>query len=231
MGQGNDMGALLAILVAVPGILARWTAAPVLILLLTTYLIIDPGFNNLIGALTGLPWFTPRQPSGFDPENVLLAAALLAYVIGHFRLTSLLHQGMPAEPTAQSDKDPLQPPRRPTALVGPDELSRTLMVGVGCVVAGQVLWAVVALVEWATRPSVFTPGTARFLVVAWATGLALLVASAALVYLRSARMSRREAALVLRDEFFQENRRETDRVQRWRKWYKERVALRRRAGK
>jgi hypothetical protein len=44
-------------------------------------------------------------------------------------------------------------------------------------------------------------------------------------------MTRREAALVLRDEFFQENRRESDRLQRWRKWYKERVALRRRAGK
>ena len=32
-------------------------------------------------------------------------------------------------------------------------------------------------------------------------------------------------------EFFQENRRETDRLQRWRRWFKERMALRRRAGK
>jgi hypothetical protein len=44
-------------------------------------------------------------------------------------------------------------------------------------------------------------------------------------------MTPAEASLVLRDEFFHENRRETDRLQRWRKWFKERVALRRRAGK
>ena len=58
-----------------------------------------------------------------------------------------------------------------------------------------------------------------------------MLVSAALVYLRGNRMTRAEAALVLRDEFFQENRRETDRLQRWRKWFKERVARRRRAGK
>jgi hypothetical protein len=62
-------------------------------------------------------------------------------------------------------------------------------------------------------------------------GLALMVVTAALVYMRSAGMTRQEAAQSLRDEFFQENRRETDRLQRWRKWFKERVAWRRRSGK
>jgi hypothetical protein len=231
MGRGNDAGALLAVLLAIPGILARWTASPILILLLTTYLLIDPGFMTLTGFVTGLPWATPRAPGGFNLEDVILAAALLAYVIGHFRLTSILHQGMPDEPTARKERDPLNPPKRPAGIVGPDELPRTLVVASGCVIVGQAAWAAIVFVERAGRPAFFTPGTARFLIVAWVTGLALLVASAALVYLRSAGMTRREAALVLRDEFFQENRRESDRLQRWRKWYKERVALRRRAGK
>lgn len=231
MGRGNDVGALLAILIALPGILARWTASPILILLLTTYLLIDPGLMTLTGFITGLPWVTPRGPGGFNLEDVILAAALLAYVIGHFRLTSILHQGMPDEPTARKERDPLNPPRRPTVIVSPDELPRTLVVASGCVIVGQAAWVVVVLIERAGRPAVFTPGTARFLFVGWVTGLALMVVSAALVYLRSAGMTRREAALVLRDEFFQENRRETDRLQRWRKWYKERVALRRCAGK
>jgi hypothetical protein len=231
MGRGNDAGALIAVLLAVPGILARWTASPILILLLTAYLLIDPGFLNLIGIASGSRWFTPRIGTGFNLEDVILAAALLAYAIGHFRLTSIIHQGMPDEPTSRKERDPLNPPRRPAGLVSAEELPRTLMLAGGCVVAAQAAWFALVLVERSGRPAAFTPGTTRLLIVAWVTGLALMVVSAALVYLRSARMTRNEAALVLRDEFFQENRRETDRLQRWRKWYKERVALRRRAGK
>jgi hypothetical protein len=231
MGRGNDAGALIAILLAIPGILARWTASPILVLLLTTYLLIDPGFLNLIGVVTGSRWLTLDRPKGFDLEDVILAAALLAYVVGHFRLTSMLHQGMPDEPTSQKERNPLDPPTRPVAVVPQDELPRTLVVAAACVVAGQAAWLILVLAARMGLPLGFTPGTARFLTVVWVTGLALLVASAALVYLRSARMTRAEAALVLRDESFHETRRETDRLQRWRKWYKERVAARRRAGK
>jgi len=233
MARGNDAGALLAVLVAVPGILARWTAAPVLVLLLTTYLMIDPGFINLIGLVTGSPWFFPRPGRGFNLEDVLLAAGLLAYTLGHYRLTAMVHQGMPADPTAQRAADPANPPRRPPELVAPDELQRTLIVGGCCVVAGQAAWSILTLVETAGRPRTadFTPGTSRLILFAWAVGLALMLVSAALVYLRGNQMTGAEAAMVLRDEFFQENRRETDRFQRWRRWFKERVARRRRAGK
>ena len=44
---------LIAVLLATAGILARWTAAPVLVLLLTVYLLIDPGAGNLLGSFTG----------------------------------------------------------------------------------------------------------------------------------------------------------------------------------
>jgi len=233
MARGNDIGALLAVLLAIPGILARWTAAPVLVLLLTAYLMIDPGFINLIGWVTGSPWFFPRPPGGFDLEDVLLAAGLLAYTIGHYRLTAMVHQGMPGEPTAQRASDPVNPPRRPADLVGPDELQHTLLGAGGCLILGQLAWTILSQVEKAGRPreSGFTIGSARLILVVWVTGLALMLVSAALVYLRGNRMTRTEAALVLRDEFFQEERRETDRLQRWRKWFKERVALRRRSGR
>ena len=233
MGRGNDVGALLAILLAVPGILARWTAAPVLVLLLTTYLMIDPGFMNVIGWVTGSPWFFPRTAGGFNLEDGLLAGGLLAYTIGHYRLTSMVHQGMPNESTAQRGADPATPPRRPAELVGADELQHTLLAGGVCLVVGQLAWTVLTLIETAGRPRVanLTVGSARLLLVVWVTGLALMLVSAALVYLRGNRMTPAEAALVLRDEFFEEERRETDRVQRWRKWFKERVALRRRSGR
>jgi hypothetical protein len=233
MSRGNDIGALLAVLLAVPGILARWTAAPVLILLLTTYLMIDPGFINLIGRVTRSPWSFPVTRGGFDLDDILLAGGLLAYTIGHYRLIAMVHQGMPNDPTAQRGSDMANPPRRPAELAGPDELPRTLVVGGCCVILGQLAWVILSQIEKAGRPSTagFTAGSSRFILFAWVTGLALLLVSAALVYLRGNRMTPAEAALVLRDEFFQENRRETDRLQRWRKWFKERVALRRRAGK
>jgi hypothetical protein len=227
MARGNDVGALLAVLLAVPGILARWTAAPVLVLLLTTYLMIDPGFLNLIGQVTGARWIFHPPGTGFNLEDVLLAAGLLAYTLGHYRLTAMVHQGMPGDPTAQRAPDPANPPRRPPELAGPDELGRTLIVGGCCVVAGQAAWSILSLAQTAD----FTAGTSRFIRFVWVVGLALMLVSAALVYLRGNRMTPAEATLVLRDEFFQENRRETDRLQRWRKWFKERVARRRRAGK
>jgi hypothetical protein len=232
VSRGNDIGFMVAGLFAVAGILARWTAAPVLILLITTYLTIDPGFINIVGQFAGSPWFFPRPTGGFNLEDVILAGGLLFYTIGHYRLTTLLHEGMPSEPTVQREPD-VMPPRRPAALVGKDELSHVLIVGGGCVILGEVVWLTLIAIEKGGRPrlSEFSAGAARFFLFAWVLGLALMVISAAIVYLRGARMTRAEASLLLRDEFFQENRRETDRLQRWRRWFKEKVARRRRSGK
>jgi len=229
--RGNDAGALIAILVAVPGVLARWVVAPALVLILTTYLLVDPGFMNLVGTFTRIPWTLPHEKAAFALEDVILAAALLAYVIGHFRLTALVHQGMPDDPTTRAGRDASNPPRRPLELVAEDELPRTLIIGGSCVIAGQVAWIVLMGLEGLGGPGVFSPGTGRFLLTVWMAGLALMVVSAALIYMRSGQMTRLEASLVLRDEYFHENRRETDRLQRWRKWFKERVATRRRARK
>jgi len=232
-GQGNDTGAILAILLAVPGVLARWTGSPVLILLLTIYLKIDPGFMNIIGLFTGSRWFYPEPGIGFFVEDVILAAGLLAYSIGHFRLLSLIHQSMPEDPTSRRDIDPKNPPRRPLRLIGADELQKTLIVAGVCVVVAQMAWWTVVFVERSGRPNEtgFSNATSRLLIVVWVGGSLLILFSAVLVYLRGNRMTRTEAAISLRDDFFQENRRETDRLQRWRKWFKERVAVRRRSRK
>jgi hypothetical protein len=232
MGQsGNDTGALLAILIAVPGILARWVISPVLVLALTTYLRIDPGFMNLIGSVSGSRWVPPRVSSGFDLMDALLAASLLAYIIGHFRLTSLVHQGMPDDPGFRGNREATRPTMRPAETVPPDELPKLLVIGAGCVVVGQVAWLVLRGIEIAGRPHLFTSGASRLLLLIWVVGSGLMLAAAGLVYLRSARMSRREASLVVRDTHFHEMRRETDRLHRWRQWFKDKMATRRRAGK
>jgi len=233
-GQGNDIGAILAIVLAVPGILARWTGSPVLIFLLTIYLKLDPSFVSIVGFFGGNRRFELQTGPGigFFIEDVFLAAGLLAYSIGHFRLLTLIHQSMPEDPTTRRDIDPKNPPRRPVRLVGSEELQKTLLVASVCVIVGQIIWWTIVFVESMGRPNAtqFSGGTSRLLIVVWIGGSLLVLLSAALVYLRGYRMTRTEAALSLRDDFFHENRRETDRLQRWRKWYKERVAVRRRSG-
>ena len=103
IARGNDVGVLLATTARGRGHPARWTASPVLILLLTAYLLIDPAFLNFIGFFGGSPWYWPRNPSGFNLEDSILAGGLLAYTIGHFRLTSLIHSSMPDEPTIRKE--------------------------------------------------------------------------------------------------------------------------------
>src|SRR5262245_29479464 len=77
MMPGNEAGVLIAVLLAIAGILARWTAAPVLILLLTTYLLMDPGAANLLGTFTGVPWRLNRNPSGVHVLDVRDAVTVL----------------------------------------------------------------------------------------------------------------------------------------------------------
>lgn len=231
--NGNDLGAAVAFVLAVAGILLRWTAAPILILLFTAYLHIDPGFGNLLGQVTGSRWFWQRTSAVFQLEDLLLAGGFLVYVIGHYRLAGMLHQAMPDEPTVRRDVDMANPPKRPTEIIADDEWVRALVVAAGCLVGGQAAWlairAVVARLD--SSRSEFSEGTLRLILFTWLVVVGLCAVAAILVYARTLRMSRHEAKLILRDQFFHETRRETDRLHRWRQWFKRRVATDRRAGK
>ena len=229
--KGNDAGALFAIVLAIPGVLLRWVVSPALVLILTTYLMYDPAFYGLMSFRSG-GFGVSVARSRFEIEDVVLAASLLAYLIGHFRLTGLIAQGMPEDPTPRRPRDSDHLPRRPASLVAPDELPMALAMGAGCCVVGQIAWTVVTLSEKGGRESsLFAPGTDRFFMVAWGIGSVLMAIAAVLTYLQWSRMTPAEADVALRDTSFQEMKRETDRLHRWRKWYRERVARKRRAGK
>lgn len=231
MGKGNMLGAILVIVLAVPGVLARWVISPVMALIITVYLMYDPAFIGLLTLVdSGRVVFLGDGP-GFDLNNVVLAASLLAYVIGHYRLNALLHFGMAEDPTPRRPNTTGKRPVRPEKTVPNDELPKTLVVAAACLIVGQAVWYLLALYERSSRPNAYGVGATRLLLVLWGFGLVLLVLVAALTYLRYSRYSRAEADMVLRDTFFQEMRRETDRLQRWRKWFKDRMARQRTAGK
>jgi hypothetical protein len=225
--KGNTIGAILAVVLAIPGVLARWVISPTLVLLLTVYMLYDPGFFGVINFIGTGRWQVFPDGPGFDLMNAVLAASLLAYFIGHYRLNALLHAGIANDPTPRRPLHLVQRATRPVATVPPDELPKVLVAAAACLLGGQLLWYVLAGLERLSRPHAYNAGTTRLMLFGWLLGGGLLLLSVLLSYWRHATMTRHEADMILRDTAFHEMRRETDRLQRWRRWFKDRVALRR----
>jgi len=240
-GRGSETGAMITLLVAVPGLLARWTISPVLVILLTTYQLIDPNFMGIVSVLErggaygryGAGGYSRSLGRGWDAsayfiEDALLAAALLAYIAAQYRLFSLVTRSMPDEPRpapqGESDSTPV---RRPAELVTEAELRVLLYTGLGCVAFGFVAWLVL---QWGerglslSRSLIIYPVLGRFLLFAWLLGVGALVARGVLGYLALRRMSPEEAQLILQDTFWQESRREQERIHHWINWLRRRRA-------
>jgi hypothetical protein len=220
--RGSDIIAIVAILFAILGVLARWGSAPGFVLILTTYGLYDPSFIGLSNMLSGGRFRPYSNAVSFNLEDLFLAAGLLAYFIGHFRLQSLIQQSMPNEPGPRRTAKISDPPRRPVATVASDELPRVLFIGAAAVVVGQLAWILLVIIERDERPHLYRAGMMRVFYFTFGIGLTLMLLSAVLTYLRMSSRPRREAEMYLRDTSLIGNLRETDRIFRWRKWYLDR---------
>src|SRR5262249_41169533 len=132
--QASDLGGLLIVMIGVSGIMLRWVAAPIFVLLILTYFMVTP---------TGIPgeWYYKLweiEESTFRPPDVILAMPLLVYVGRHSRIYGLTTQAVAFEGAARRKEEPVT--RRPPALITPLELGILLGVSVGLVIAGQVVW-------------------------------------------------------------------------------------------
>jgi hypothetical protein len=240
-GRGSETGAMITLLIAVPGLLARWTISPVLVILLTTYQLIDPNFMAIVSVVQGTDAYGRLGGGGYSRslgrgwdasayfvEDALLAAALLAYLAAQYRLFSLVTRSMPDEPRPpQRDEPDSTPVRRPAGLVSEAELRALLFTGLGCVGFGFVAWLVL---RWGERglalssSLIIDPVLGRFLLFVWLVGVGALAARGVLGYLALRRMSPQEAQLVLQDTFWQESRREQERIHHWINWLRRRRA-------
>jgi hypothetical protein len=238
-GRGSETGAMITLLVAVPGLLARWTISPVLVILLTTYQLIDPNFMAIVSVVQGTSsyyhggGYGQSLARGWDAsayfiEDSLLAAALLAYLAAQYRLFSLVTRSMPDEPrTAQRGEPGSTPVRRPADLVTEAELRVLLFTGLGCVGFGFVAWLVLRWGDYGLALSsslIIHPVLGRFLLFVWLLGVGALAARGVLGYLVLRRMSTQEAQLILQDIFWHESRREQERIHHWINWLRRRRA-------
>lgn len=223
--RAGDLGTLLTIVIAVPGLINRWIISPILFLILATYLLFDPNFGNLIEAMDGYrrSYYGSRSsPSTFDPQDLLLAGCILAYMMAHYRLMSLVHKSMPDDPAPRRKGQP-EPdtPRRPSRLFAERELGILLASAIGSVIFAMVLWQFIVGYESGWRLGGtwgFSRTFARFVVFLWSVGTGVVLVGVVFRYLALRSMSWFEARLIVQDLFYLETRREQERIYRWGLW-------------
>ena len=134
MEQGSDVGAILIVIAAACGLLFRFTAAPVLVLLILTYFMWTPlGFPGEGRSVPNL-----IEMRRFHFMDVMLVLSVLVYVLSQYRIYGLVYQAIAFEGGARRPEEP--PTRRPASLIRASELSRMLGLCVVLVIAGQLIW-------------------------------------------------------------------------------------------
>jgi hypothetical protein len=128
------VGAILIVITAANGILFRFTAAPVLVLLILSYFMWTPtGIPGQGNSYTGL-----IEMRRFHFMDVMLVLSVLVYVLSQYRIYGLVYQAISFEGGARRLEE--LPTRRPASLIHSSELSRMLGFSVVLVIAGQLIW-------------------------------------------------------------------------------------------
>jgi hypothetical protein len=217
---GDDLGTLLTVVVAVPGLIGLWAASPMLFMLSTTYQLIDPNFTRLLTGLQG------RQRDTGHAEDLLLAGTILVYLMAQFRLLSLLHKSMPDDPPPRriGQREPAAQ-RRPPNTFAEGEIIVMFVLALGGVLAGYLGWLTIAELERGRRVGAAWGVQRPFAQLAmffWAFMSAWALAAVVFGYRAWRRMSWAQARMMLHDIGWAETRREQERIRRWQRWLEKR---------
>jgi hypothetical protein len=206
--RGMGWWCLIPALLGSVAFLASWSLGPPLVLLSVMALVLSDTRYRWGYAYS----MRDQVPTVMD---LLLCAAVLAYVLGHYRLLALLRHIFPTDPR-QSRKDAAQPAQRRSAdLVDGWELARVALA--------LPVWTGVSVMAWgwmiedapALEMSIEVWRTLR---VVWVV-LAVLGTTAIVAgYLRQTLATPEEGLLYLQDQLWRATRREQSIVNRWLAW-------------
>jgi hypothetical protein len=246
-----DPWVLLPAFLGMLGLLFRWRAGPVILLLAVVLLLwswslgTDPG-QLILYAVRWLRWWLiswwrgpfPQYRSGapsrgvLPPSDLLLAASLLTYAAAQYRLQGLVGRLFPSDPRREraaarrgkgKDNKAEESQGRSPDLVTARELVVLLPALAACAGLASLIWARLRVRETELE---IADSSWQGILVLWLLGGGVLVVSALLRYLALRRMTPPEASLYLQDLLWRETRREQSRVNRWLAW----AWLRRRRG-
>jgi hypothetical protein len=215
MEQGALPFACAAALLGAVGLGLRVPMSPLLILV------------TVVGAQLYLQYDALAWPrSALQTGDVLLCAATLAYVAGHYRLLSLWAHILPPDPRQRYRKDagavvPLErlgkvvQAHRPAALMSRGELAWFVVQLPLFAILAQGAWMLIS----PRRQLHDLPAKwVQLLQLAWGLALVLFVAAQFFRIWRLLQMDRATAKILLQDTLWHETRGEQRRIGRWLAW-------------
>jgi hypothetical protein len=195
------------------GLFFRWRIAPLLIVGITGSCIVyaEPGGPFFRGSF--------QRPSAgvVDLQTWILCSALLAYVIGHYRLQALTASIFPPDrrfPRPLAAKNPLERPR--WARVADTGEIGWLILTLPFVSFAALI--VLRLLPGAQNDFDLYPSSWLTLVLLWILGLGAVVGHGTLVYLGLHNLKPAEARIYVQDLLWLELRRDLRRLNRWVVW-------------
>jgi len=221
--QGNLLGNVLIVGVGGVGILARLRAGP--FLFLVVFALSQAGHHLGLRRLLQTDLLVQ---DAWDPTPLVLAAAVLTYIIGQYRLQAIWHNILPIDPRRRAG-----PPQRrfpwfralPPVVPQPRSTESLTRREIGLLLLGLPLWVGLAQAAWlvlSLTPAEFgIPSRLwqAFLLV-WTLVIGAFVTR--LLWLRGQRrdMDVVQAQMLLQDVLWKELRREQRSAHRWLAWWK-----------
>jgi hypothetical protein len=160
--------------------------------------------------------------------DLVLGAAVVAYVIVQYRLQAILTNVFPSDPRQEAAAKPRrglfrilhakargERQRRSADLVTTSEVVGVIWTILTCTILAQYVW--IALPTESPNLNL-APPIWRAIVVTWIVGLIWFTTFGLLGYLRDRQMTRDEAMICLQDSLWAETRREQRRLNRWLVW-------------
>jgi hypothetical protein len=227
--NGLEWWGLVMVLIAIVALVTLWRVGPAVLLGCLTCL--------LVAQARSLAYLYGSRPLRFDPADLILCGAALAFVVSHYRLQSLVHNVFPLEPSRRKGKKvkadweprkppafllrhpPSPPPSRSPGLVTPWEIGHLVLMLPVWTLAAFVVWARLALQMPELEVSL---PVWRLWLVSWMLGLTLAVLGTLFGYLRRALASPEENLLYLQDQVWRQTRSEQSRINRWLMWARRR---------
>ncbi|HBI41647.1 MAG TPA: hypothetical protein DDY78_02170 [Planctomycetales bacterium] len=211
------IGILLVAGIAALGVMARWRAAPLLLLLGLAVLEL---YHRATWSLysRAADW----QETGFT--DAVLCAAVLAYSAGQYRLVALSHSVFPIDarrPPAANARNGRRPPpfdprqRRSPHLPQPWEAPWLAIMAAGWALAVSLFWLVLSVIP---APIDMASGEWRGVLLIFVVGLTTAVLGGAAAYLNWFTATPTEHLLFLQDQAWRETRREQNQINRWLTW-------------